>query len=162
VFFQRCYANTYAAHHSSPYLNLDFFLRLAQTMPQNILLIIAYQNTHQNDRPIAASLLIHDQHTLYGRYWGALETVPCLHFETAYYQSLEFCIAEGIQCFEGGAQGEHKMARGFLPQTTWSAHWLQHPAFSNAVEDFLNRERRGMALYLDELNERNPFRDKTP
>lgn len=158
VFFQRCYANTYAAHHSSPYLNLDFFLRLAQTMPQNILLIIA----QKNDQPIAASLLIHDQHTLYGRYWGALETVPCLHFETAYYQSLAFCIEQGIQCFEGGAQGEHKMARGFLPQTTWSAHWLQHPAFSNAVEDFLQRECKGMALYLDELNERNPFRSKAP
>ncbi len=153
-FFVHCYNHTYAAHRSSPYLNLDFFLRLAQTMPQNLLLIIAQQHSE----PIAASLVIHDQHTLYGRYWGALVTLPCLHFETAYYQSLEFCIRQQIRCFEGGAQGEHKMARGFLPQTTWSAHWLRHPAFSNAIEDFLRRECKGMSLYMDELNERNPFR----
>ena len=153
-FFQRCYDATYAAHFSSPYLNLDFFLRIATQMPENILLVIA----EQHDQPIAASLLIHDRHTLYGRYWGSLKTVPCLHFETAYYQALEFCIREQIQCFEGGAQGEHKMARGFLPQTTWSAHWLGHPAFADAVELFLQRERGSISLYVDELNDRNPFR----
>lgn len=153
-FFQRCYDATYAAHFSSPYLNLDFFLRLAASMPENVLLIIAEENC----TPIAASLLIYDQHTLYGRYWGALKSVPCLHFETAYYQALEFCISERIDCFEGGAQGEHKMARGFLPQTTWSAHSLRHPAFADAVERFLQRESGGIAQYVDELNERNPFR----
>jgi predicted N-acyltransferase len=104
-------------------------------------------------------LLIHTDKTLYGRYWGALENHPCLHFETAYYQPLDFCIAQGIQCFEGGAQGEHKMARGFLPQKTWSAHWLAHPAFSDAIERFLERESGGMDDYIDELNERNPFRN---
>ncbi|MDC8760148.1 GNAT family N-acetyltransferase [Janthinobacterium fluminis] len=152
--FHRCYANTYAEHRSSPYLNLDFFLRIGAAMPQNILLVIAARN----GRDIAASLLIHSDDTLFGRYWGALEHVPCLHFETAYYQPLEFCIAHKIATFEGGAQGEHKMARGFLPQKTWSAHWLAHPAFADAIERFLERERGGIDSYIDELNDRNPFR----
>lgn len=155
-FFVRCYRQTYAEHHSSPYLNLDFFLRLARSMPENILLTMAYQN----DEAIAASLLIHNQQTLYGRYWGTLRHLPCLHFETAYYQPLEFCIRQQIACFEGGAQGEHKMARGFLPQTTWSAHWLAHPVFADAVEDFLQRERSNMGQYLDELREHQPFRQQ--
>lgn len=154
TFFNRCYRHTYAAHASTPYLNLDFFLRIGAAMPQHILLIVA----ERGGRPIASSLLIHTADTLYGRYWGALEQVPCLHFETAYYQPLEFCIARGIHSFEGGAQGEHKLARGFLPQKTWSAHWLAHPAFADAIERFLQHENGGIAAYMDELNERNPFR----
>jgi len=155
AFFNRCYARTYAEHHSSPYLNLDFFLRIGRSMPENILLIVA----ERDGVPIASSLLIHNEHTLFGRYWGALEYVPCLHFETAYYQPLEFCIEKKIARFEGGAQGEHKMARGFLPHKTWSAHWLAHPAFADAVERFLLRESGGIELYMDELGERNPFRE---
>lgn len=153
-FFKRCYDYTYAAHFSTPYLNLDFFLRLGATMPQHILLVIA----EREGKPIAASLLIHTDKTLYGRYWGALESHPCLHFETAYYQPLEFCIRQRISCFEGGAQGEHKMARGFLPQKTWSAHWLAHPAFADAIERFLEHETGGVDAYIDELNDRTPFR----
>ncbi len=152
--FNRCYRNTYAAHYSTPYLNLDFFLRIGRDMPDNILLVIA----ERAGAPVAASLVIHDATTLYGRYWGELEHVPCLHFEAAYYQPLEFCIEQGIAVFEGGAQGEHKMARGFLPIRTWSAHWLAHPAFADAVERFLEREAGGIDDYLDELNERTPFR----
>lgn len=154
-FFHRCYSNTYAEHRSSPYLNLDFWLRIARTMPQHLLLVQA----ERDGRPVASSLVVYTEDTLYGRYWGAMEHVPCLHFETAYYQPLEFCIANGIRTFEGGAQGEHKMARGFLPQKTWSAHWLAHPAFSDAVERFLEREAGGIDAYLDELNERTPFRN---
>jgi predicted N-acyltransferase len=153
-FFHRCYSNTYAEHRSSPYLNLDFFRRIGAAMPGNILLVVA----ERAGRAIASSLVIHTEDTLYGRYWGADEHVPCLHFETAYYQPLEFCIANGIATFEGGAQGEHKMARGFLPQKTWSAHWLAHPAFADAVERFLERESGGIDDYISELNERNPFR----
>lgn len=156
VLFNRCYRNTYREHHSTPYLNLDFFLRIGATMPDNILLVIA----EKEGRAIAASLVIHDQDTLYGRYWGALEHLPCLHFEAAYYQPLEFCIEQGIATFEGGAQGEHKMARGFLPTRTWSAHWLAHPSFADAVERFLEREAGGIDDYMDELNERNPFRTR--
>jgi len=153
-FFKRCYDHTYQAHYSSPYLNLDFFLRIGHSMPENILMVIA----ERDGKPIAASLLIHDDRRLYGRYWGAIEQHPCLHFETAYYQPLEFCISEKIASFEGGAQGEHKMARGFLPQKTWSAHWLAHPGFADAVERFLAQEGRGIAAYMDELNDRNPFK----
>jgi predicted N-acyltransferase len=153
-FFKRCYDHTYAAHYSSPYLNLDFFLRIGASMPDNLLLVVA----ERDGKPIASSLVVHDSQTLYGRYWGALEQHACLHFETAYYQPLEFCIERGLAAFEGGAQGEHKMARGFLPQKTWSAHWLAHPAFSDAVERFLEQESGGIAAYMDELDERNPFR----
>ncbi|MEO7495858.1 MAG: GNAT family N-acetyltransferase [Massilia sp.] len=156
--FNRCYRHTYAAHHSSPYLNLDFFERIGRDMPDNILLVIA----ERGGKPIAASLVIHSATTLFGRYWGELEHVPCLHFETAYYQPLEFCIEQGIAVFEGGAQGGHKMARGFLPTPTWSAHWLAHPAFADAIERFLERERGGIDDYIDELNERNPFRAGAP
>jgi uncharacterized protein len=154
IFFKRCYDHTYADHRSTPYLNLNFFQRIGATMPQNILLIIA----EQEGQAIASSLLIHDEQTVYGRYWGALKHIDCLHFETAYYQPLEFCIAHKMACFEGGAQGEHKMARGFLPQKTWSAHWLAHADFSDAIEDFLKRETGGIESYMDELNERNPFK----
>jgi uncharacterized protein len=153
-FFKRCYDHTYAAHYSTPYLNLDFFLRIGATMPQNLLLIVA----QRAGKPLACSLVIHDERSLYGRYWGAIEEVPCLHFETAYYQPLEFCIAHKIQYFEGGAQGEHKMARGFLPQKTWSAHWLAHPAFADAIERFLQQEAGGIDAYIDELGEHNPFK----
>ena len=153
-FFKRCYDHTYATHYSTPYLNLDFFLRLGATMPQHLLLIVA----ERAGNPIASSLVVHDDQTLYGRYWGAIEDVPFLHFETAYYQPLEFCIEHRIACFEGGAQGEHKMARGFLPQKTWSAHWLAHPAFADAIEHFLRRESGGIDAYIDELGERNPFK----
>ena len=154
-FFNRCYQRTYKAHHSSPYLNLDFFQRIGRTMPANILLVLA----EKEGKMIAASLVIHNQDTLFGRYWGEVEHVPCLHFETAYYQPLEFCIEQNIAVFEGGAQGEHKMARGFLPTETWSAHWLAHPAFADAIERFLARENGGIESYIDELNERNPFKE---
>lgn len=154
AFFHRCYANTYAEHHSTPYLSLAFFKRIGATMPQHILLVFA----EREGQPIAASLLIYDQRALYGRYWGALEHVPCLHFETAYYQPLEFCIRRGIGSFEGGAQGEHKLARGFLPRPTWSAHWLADAAFAEAIRHFLRQEAGGMAAYIDELNEHAPFR----
>jgi uncharacterized protein len=157
-FFHRCYVQTYSEHYSTPYLNLDFFQRIGRTMPQNILLIVA----ERADKPIASSLLIHDSQVLYGRYWGTLEQINCLHFETAYYQPLEFCIAHQIQRFEGGAQGEHKLARGFLPHTTWSAHWLAHPAFADAIAAFLEREAGATAIYLDELQEHNPFRPTWP
>ncbi|WP_042301472.1 GNAT family N-acetyltransferase [Paraburkholderia kururiensis] len=165
-FFNRCYRQTYREHFSTPYLNLDFFRRIGETMPENLLLVIA----EREGKPIASSLVVYqhgetDQRgtagpsgTLYGRYWGALEHVPCLHFETAYYQPLEFCIEEKLATFEGGAQGEHKMARGFLPTATHSAHWLAHPAFTDAVARFLSSETETIHAYVDELREHNPFR----
>ncbi|MFZ6734874.1 GNAT family N-acetyltransferase [Undibacterium sp. Ji42W] len=153
-FFKSCYDQTYEEHHSTPYLNLDFFLRIGHAMPENIHLIIALRD----GKKIAASLLIHDEQRVYGRYWGCLETHPCLHFETAYYQSIDFCIQEKIAIFEGGAQGEHKMARGFLPTTTWSAHYLSHPEFFDAVSNFLVRETQDIELYLNELHQHTPYK----
>jgi len=155
TFFSRCYRNTYAQHHSTPYLNRAFFLELARTMPEALLLARA----HRAGEPIACALLMRDDDAIYGRYWGALEHVPCLHFEASYYAPIDWAIAHGIGRFEGGAQGEHKMARGFLPVETCSFHHLAHPSFADAVERFLEREAGGVDAYLDELTERSPLRD---
>ena len=155
-FFYRCYTLTYRAHHSTPYLTRDFFARSAATMGDRWLLFTAWRE----GRRIASSLIAIDpeRKLAFGRYWGATEYIACLHFDACYYQPLAWCIAHGFQRFEGGAQGEHKMARGLLPVQTWSAHWLAHPSFADAVQRFLERERGGMDDYIDELNERNPFR----
>ena len=155
-FFYACYQNTYLEHQSSPYLNEAFFKLWAKQMPENLHLIIA----QRNEIPIATSLLVVDKQSskAYGRYWGALERVPCLHFETAYYQAIEYCISQGIQTFEGGAQGEHKMARGFLPTTIQSAHFIQDPRFAKAVAHFLEREHQGIGAYVDELAEHSPLK----
>jgi predicted N-acyltransferase len=153
-FFYRCYTRTYREHHSTPYLNRRLFERLTQTMPDNLLLVIG----HLEGKPVCSALNVHNSHTLYGRYWGSTHHVSGLHFETCYYQALEFCIERGIALFEGGAQGEHKLARGFMPERTYSAHWLAHPQFAHAVEDFLRRETRGIAGYVNELNEHNPYK----
>ena len=152
-FFYRCYERTYLEHGNAPYLTRDFFRRMAVTMPENWLLFIG----ERGGRPIASSLIGIDDGVAYGRYWGALERVDCLHFEACYYQPLAWCIANGVQRFEGGAQGEHKMARALMPVKTTSAHWLAHPAFADAVEDFLKREGRGIENYLEHLEARSPF-----
>jgi len=155
-FFYRCYANTYLEHHSSPYLSEAFFKLWAKRMPENQHLIIA----ERSGKSIAASMLVVDTTSskAYGRYWGAIEHVSCLHFETAYYQAIEYCIANQIQTFEGGAQGEHKMARGFLPTTIQSAHFIADPQFAKAVQHFLNREHQGIGAYVDELAEHSPLK----
>ena len=165
-FFYRCYERTYLEHGNPPYLTRDFFARMAQNMPEAWLLFVA----ERNGQPIASSLIaisaylsgVTDQKdhdfVAYGRYWGALERVDCLHFEACYYQPLQWCIEHGVQCFEGGAQGEHKMARALLPVQATSAHWLAHPAFSEAVERFLEREGAGVENYLNDLQARSPFK----
>ncbi len=156
-FFYQCYCNTYREHRSTPYLSREFFERIAQTMPQHILLVMAYKD----EAPIASALNFYDQNTLYGRYWGCLEYVPNLHFELCYYQAQEFCIAENIEYFEGGAQGEHKLARGFKPKATCSFHKIAHPQFAKAIEDFVMREAQGIAKYTNELEDRAPFKSST-
>jgi predicted N-acyltransferase len=156
-FFHRCYTLTYRAHHSTPYLTRDFFARMAATMPEHWLMFVA----HRAGEPIATSLIAIDRErgTAWGRYWGCTEPLPCLHFEACYYQPLAWCLANGFQRFEGGAQGEHKMARGLLPVRTWSAHWLRDERFASAVNDFLSSEGAGIESYIDELRERNPFKE---
>ena len=155
-FFHRCYTLTYRAHHSTPYLTRAFFAEVARTMPEQWLMFVAVRG----GKRIAASLIALDPAlaVAYGRYWGAIEHVPCLHFDACYYQPLAWCMAHGYTRFEGGAQGEHKMARGLLPVRTWSAHWLADARFASAVEDFLAREGAGVESYIGELNERNPFK----
>jgi uncharacterized protein len=156
-FFYRCYERTYLEHGNAPYLTRDFFRRMASTMPENWLLFIA----ERNGKPIGSSLIGIGARVAYGRYWGALERVDCLHFEACYYQPLAWCIANGFSTFEGGAQGEHKMARALMPVKTTSAHWLAHPAFADAVEQFLRREGRGIESYMEHLEARSPFRHGT-
>lgn len=159
-FFYRCYERTYYEHGNAPYLTRDFFRRMARDMPENWLLFIA----ERAGAPIASSLIALSggaggaPGVAYGRYWGALERVDCLHFEACYYAPLQWCIDHGMRRFEGGAQGEHKMARALLPVRTTSAHWLAHPAFAEAVDDFLQRERAGIRDYLGELDRHSPFK----
>ncbi|MBI3223239.1 MAG: N-acetyltransferase [Nitrosomonadales bacterium] len=154
-FFASCYAHTRQARHSPPALNEDFFRRIGAVLPQHTLLVIA----SREGRMIASALNIVTDEALYGRSWGAFEFHSGLHFEACYYQAIEFCIERGIKVFEGGAGGEHKLARGFLPVTTRSAHWLAHPEFARAVEDYLEREREAISDYVGELNAHSPFRD---
>ena len=180
-FFYRCYERTYLEHGNAPYLSRDFFARMASDMPENWLLFVG----EYEGQPVASSLkaLCADVScpnssfdvenkalspaspvppsqggVAYGRYWGALARVDCLHFEACYYQPLAWCIAHGFARFEGGAQGEHKMARALLPVATHSAHWLAHPQFSEAISRYLAREADGIEDYQAHLAERNPFK----
>jgi len=155
AFFHRCYRQTYREHRSTPYLNLDFFLRIGAALPRHFVLIVA----RRGGTPLAASLHVRRGERLCGRYWGAVEYLPALHFECCYYQAIEYCIACGIAVFECVAQGVHMMARGLMPTPTCSAHWLARAEFARAIEQFLARESRGMAHYIDELNDRSPFRE---
>lgn len=153
-FFYTCYCNTYEAHYSTPYLTRAFFSLIGQSMRQHILLIVA----EKDGKPVAAALNIYNASTLYGRYWGAVEYVPNLHFELCYYQAQAFCIAQNIRFFEGGAQGEHKLARGFEPRPTCSYHHIAHPEFANAIAAFVRQESGRMSAYTSELEERVPFK----
>ena len=155
-FFYRCYERTYREHGNAPYLTRDFFRRMATTMPENWVMFIARKDGHRVGSSLIAVDMPHG--AAFGRYWGATEHIPFLHFEACYYQPLQWCIEQRMRRFEGGAQGEHKMARGLLPVQTWSAHWLAHPQFAEAVGDFLAREGSAVESYMDELNERLPFK----
>lgn len=157
-FFYRCYQLTYRAHHSKPYLTREFFARMASDMPEHWLLFTA----RRGEARVASSLIALDpaRRAAFGRYWGAVEHIPNLHFDACYYQPLAWCIEHGYTRFEGGAQGEHKMARGLMPTPTASSHWLAHPSFADAVNDFLAQEGQAMAGYLSELNEHAPYKAK--
>ncbi len=154
TFFYDCYESTYRAHHSTPYLSLDFFLRIAATMPANLLLVVG----ERDGRPLCAAFDIFDDATLWGRYWGTQAYVPGLHFEACYYQAIEFCIEHRIARFAGGAQGVHKLARGLMPVTTCSAHAIADPDFAAAIAAFCARERADVAHAVDELEAASPFR----
>jgi len=153
-FFYECYCETYRLHNSTPYLQKSFFYELFKIMPNKLLIIIA----KKNGMKIASAFSIIGEDTLYGRYWGALEFVSGLHFELCYYQGQEFCIENRIKYFEGGAQGEHKLARGFKPFDTYSNHYITQPDFRVAISNFLNDELSRVSEYSDELEERTPYK----
>ena len=156
----RCYQQTYWEHGNAPYLTPAFFEAMRTDMAQHWLLFVA----ERAGLPMGISLIgLHldaqgQVEVAYGRYWGALARVDCLHFEACYYQPIEWCITQGVQRFEGGAQGEHKMARALLPTPTHSAHWLANPSFSEAVARFLEREKAGVDNYLDALHQHSPLK----
>lgn len=173
-FFYDCYEATYLAHGNPPYLKPAFFQAVAKTMPWAWVMALGLD---PQDQPVGAALLAHQpaRHqleavlsnqsgwdfrggTLYGRYWGSLRSIDCLHFELAYYTPMAWAIDQGIARFEGGAQGEHKVWRGFEPVTTQSSHWLAEKQFESAVARFLEREKQGLSGYLSELSDRQPYR----
>ncbi|MEO8537984.1 MAG: GNAT family N-acetyltransferase [Betaproteobacteria bacterium] len=154
AFFFECYESTYRAHHSTPYLSLDFFDDVAGSLGERLLMVVGYRD----GRRLCAALDVFNETTLWGRYWGTKAFVPGLHFEACYYQAIEFCIERGIAYFEGGAQGIHKLARGLLPVATHSLHAIADRAFAAAIADYCERERVDVAHSIDELESSTPFR----
>ena len=159
-FFHACYRQTYAEHFSTPYLTREFFARMHDTMPDHWVMFVA----SRGGRRVACSLIAVDRAggAAFGRYWGALESIPYVHFEACYYQPLQWCIANRFLRFEGGAQGEHKMARGLMPARTQSAHWIAEPEFARAIGSHLKQESGSIDEYLSELDDRSPFKPASP
>jgi predicted N-acyltransferase len=152
--FYEFYTGNILRHGGMIHLTRGFFHLLGTLLPEAIVLVVAKRGSEI----VGSAINLRGPDALYGRYWGGTPGIHSLHFETCYHTPIEYCIANGLQRFEGGAGGEHKLARGFQPVTTHSLHWLRHPQFSSAVADFLKRERYGMEHYIDELNEHVPFR----
>ena len=153
-FVYACYANTYAVRRQSPYLTRSFFSLLAQRMPEAIRVVLACQG----GRPVAMAFSLIGGGSFYGRYWGCLAEFDRLHFETCFYQGMDYAIAHGLQRFDAGAQGEHKLIRGFEPVLTRSWHYLRHPGLKTAVQDFLQRERAGVRAYAEQARDALPYR----
>jgi uncharacterized protein len=147
------YADTFYRHGHEPYLNLDFFKRIATAMPDELMLKIA----RLGGEPIAVAIFFVGEEALFGRYWGAGGNYHSLHFEACYYQGIEYCIEKKLQRFEPGTQGEHKVPRGFVPTLTRSAHFIADPRFAGAIRDFAKREARGVDRYAAAVNEHVPY-----
>lgn len=156
--FYACYHATYLKRGQKGYLNWAFFDILFKSMPQNLLLLLVKTDAPEQTEIVAASLFIKGDQTLYGRYWGALAHFDHLHFEACYYQGIEYCIKHDYLHFDAGAQGEHKVLRGFEPVKTYSYHWLAHPEFSRAVADFLQHERAQIDSYISEIKQLLPYK----
>jgi len=152
--FYRFYLDTGSRKWGSPYLTRAFFSRISDTMPDDILLIMC----RREGRYIAGALNFIGGDTLFGRNWGCIEDHPFLHFEACYYQAIDFAISRGLRRVEAGAQGGHKIARGYLPAPTYSAHWIADPQFRRAVADYLEHERRHVAQDIAYLEAHGPFR----
>lgn len=152
--FYRFYVDTYDRKWGRPYLTRAFFDLISERMPDNVVLIMAFRG----ETPIAGALNLKGKETLYGRNWGACEDVPFLHFEACYYSAVEYAIMHGLKRVEAGTQGEHKIQRGYLPVTTYSAHWIADPGFRSAVARFLEHEREEMDASIEYLKDWSPFR----
>ena len=148
------YMDTGSRKWGDPYLTRDFFSRIGATMADQILLVMAKLDGDY----IAGALNLFGQGTLFGRNWGAVQHLPFLHFETCYYQAIDFAIARGLNRVEAGAQGTHKLLRGYLPEETHSAHYIVHPGLARAVDDYLAREREAVRENIDELAAQSPFK----
>jgi len=153
--FHRLYRDTFDKHGGVPTLTLPFFQEIARTMGRNLLLVFAQRGVEV----VAAAFNLVGERSLFGRHWGCFKDFHSLHFETCYYQGLEHCIATGLTRFEPGAQGEHKVSRGFLPTPTWSAHWIADSRFREAIGRFLAQETQGMNEYHQEMHAHSPFRE---
>jgi len=152
----RLISRTFMIRGSMPYFNESFFRAISAEMPASVLVILAeFENA-----PIAAAVFFEGEDTLYGRYWGSDGHFDSLHFETCYYQGIDYCIETGKQIFEPGTQGEHKISRGFSPVSTWSAHWLAHPEFSSAIERYLDEEGRHVERYIDSIDAHTPYKNR--
>ena len=149
---------TFMRRGSLPYFTLDFFRKISAALPDGILVVLA----EKEDTPVAAAVFFVGEQALYGRYWGSDGHYDALHFETCYHQGIEYCIDHGLRLFEPGTQGEHKVARGFVPTATWSAHWLKHPEFFAVIGDYLERERQHVERYMDAVDERSPYKSRDP
>ena len=156
--FYRCYCMTYLERGQRPYLSLEFFTRLRDDQGDTLLLVRA----SVEGRAVAAALCLQGSDTLYGRYWGSEVEADFLHFETCYYQGIEHCLAQGLSRFDPGTQGEHKLTRGFAPVISRSLHYLDHPGFRDAVEDFCREERAYVHAYFEQCRSRLPFKDPLP
>ena len=148
------YTSTFYRKSGYPTLSLEFFMQLGETMGKRVVIIFAYDK----GQLVACAINFRSSTTLYGRFWGCLKNYHCLHFEACYYQGIEYAIENNLLCFEPGAQGEHKISRGFLPTKTWSAHWIQNNRFQAAIENFCHREKSFMQQEYEELMTLSPFR----
>ena len=153
-FFYECYYNTTSKKWGSPYLTKEFFYEIGKSLCSKILLVIAYEDSMM----VAAALNFISSTHLYGRLWGSIKHIPYLHFELCYYQAIEFAIKNNIKIVEAGAQGEHKIQRGYMPQKTWSMHWIKNEKFKNAISQFLDEEIRFMNKQHIELEQFAPFK----
>ena len=158
VTMYRFYLQTFAEYGNSPALTLEFLRHLAATMPRQLVLVFA----DLGGTPVAGALCLRGGDTLYGRYWGAIATLPGLHFETCYYQGIDYCLREGLRRFEPGAQGEHKLARGFLPSFVHSRHWIADPEFRAALRDWCAQEAQSIRDYAATLAASSPFKPGAP
>lgn len=154
--FYDFYRMTYLKRGREAYLNKDFFFELQETMSESLLLVVALKD----EQPVAAALSLKDSNTLYGRYWGCFDEYDSLHFETCYYQGIDYCINHKLERFDSGAQGEHKIQRGFEPVPTWSSHYVKEVGFNQAIRNFVDEETIAITQQIEQFSQYLPFKEE--